>query len=145
VEETRVIFCVQCNKEVEARLTDGREIYPHRLDLDHLPFWKCDACGNYVGCHPANNSHVRRYDPLGNIPPAHIRQIRRKVHAVLDPMWKSVDRRAGMFGRSKLYAKLSDDLGYSFHTGSITTMEEAEKVLALLEKYKQEKLVEIAG
>lgn len=45
------IHCCGCGETVTARLTDGREIYPHRQDLSGLPFWKCDTCGNYVGCH----------------------------------------------------------------------------------------------
>ena len=46
----REILCCGCGGEkVQARLTHGSEIYPHRKDLYSLPFWKCDACGNFVG------------------------------------------------------------------------------------------------
>lgn len=45
------IFCNECGKDVECRLTNGSEIYPHRGDLKDLPFWIHDVCGNYVGCH----------------------------------------------------------------------------------------------
>jgi hypothetical protein len=30
---TRMLYCCGCQKDVPARLTDGREVYPHRLDL----------------------------------------------------------------------------------------------------------------
>jgi hypothetical protein len=46
--ETTVIHCSGCKGPVNARLTDGAEIYPHRQDLHRLPFWRCDSCGNYV-------------------------------------------------------------------------------------------------
>lgn len=36
-----LIFCCGCQKEVDALLTSGAEIYPHRCDLKDLPFWKC--------------------------------------------------------------------------------------------------------
>jgi hypothetical protein len=45
------IFCCECREKVNARLTEGEEIYPHREDLKDLPFWICDKCKNFVGCH----------------------------------------------------------------------------------------------
>ena len=45
------IYCCGCGKKVSPRLTSGKEVYPHRSDLIKLPFWKCDKCGNFVGCH----------------------------------------------------------------------------------------------
>jgi len=41
------IFCCGCGQDIDARLTDGAEIFPYRKDLYSLPFWKCDACGNF--------------------------------------------------------------------------------------------------
>jgi len=35
-DEARPIWCCTCQKDVQARLTDGREIYPHRHDLAAL-------------------------------------------------------------------------------------------------------------
>src|SRR5258708_25759364 len=71
------IWCVACNRLVEALLTDGRTIYPHRKDLQSLPFWKCLACGNYVGCHHKTNDPTR---PLGNIPSPELRELRKEIH-----------------------------------------------------------------
>lgn len=50
---TQKIFCCKCNKHIKARLTNGKEVYPYRSDLHKLPFWKCDQCKNFVGCHTA--------------------------------------------------------------------------------------------
>jgi hypothetical protein len=72
--EVRDIYCCGCESAVQARLTDGREIYPHRPDLADLPFWKCDGCGNHVGCHHKTNDRTR---PLGNIPTPEIRIARK--------------------------------------------------------------------
>ena len=38
-----LIYCCGCAQDVTARLTDGSEIYPHRLDLADIPFWVCDT------------------------------------------------------------------------------------------------------
>lgn len=81
----RAIYCCGCKADVGARLTDGREIYPHRADLAALPFWKCDACGNAVGCHHKTKERTR---PLGCIPTPELKTARSHIHRVLDPLWE---------------------------------------------------------
>lgn len=114
------IFCCGCNAQVDARLTNGAEVYPHRSDLHHLPFWKCDHCGNYVGCHHKTKDKTR---PLGNIPTPELRNARRHIHTILDPIW-----RGGTMDRAELYLKLSELLGYEYHTAQIASIEEARAV-----------------
>lgn len=116
-----MIYCCGCQKEVDARLTTGAEIYPHRSDLHSLPFWKCDGCGNHVGCHHKTKDRTR---PLGNIPTKELREARKHIHALLDPLWKD-----GNIKRGKLYAQIVEALGTKqFHTAEIRTIEEARKV-----------------
>ena len=114
------IYCCGCEKEVEPRLTDGSEIYPHRGDLKRLPFWKCDECRNFVGCHHKSRD---REKPLGCIPTKLIRKARSDIHKLIDPIWK-----IGKMSRSKLYKMLSNELGREYHTGDINSIEEARKV-----------------
>jgi hypothetical protein len=114
------IFCCGCFDSVKARLTDGREIYPHRKDLWSLPFWICDKCSNYVGCKHKTSVPT---DPLGNIPTKELRDARQHIHKILDPIWKS-----GKISRNKLYRTVSDRLGYEYHTAEIRTIEEARRV-----------------
>ena len=59
----RSIFCCGCQRKVDARLTNGEEMYPHRYDLANLPFWKCDVCQNFVGCHHKTKNRTK---PLGD-------------------------------------------------------------------------------
>lgn len=120
------LYCCGCLKEVQARLTDGREIYPHRPDLGKLPFWRCDACGNYVGCHHKSESPTH---PLGCIPTPELKDARREVHRLLDPLWKS-----GKYKRSVLYRRLAGAIGKTaYHTAEIRTLEEARLVCRILE------------
>ena len=119
---TRRIFCCCCERDIDARLTDGGEIYPHRADLQALPFWICDACRNYVGCH---HKTAKRTKPLGCIPSPEIKAARKKLHAIIDPMWRS-----GMIGRKDLYAAISRDIGWDYHTGNTRSMEEVNAVAA---------------
>lgn len=122
------LYCCGCEKEVGARLTDGSEIYPYRTDLHKLPFWKCDACGNYVGCHHKTNDRTR---PLGCIPTREIRAVRKHIHEILDPIWK-----CNRMKRTDLYKKISDKLGYKYHTSGIRSLEEARKVEQIIGEIK---------
>ena len=120
------IYCCGCESKVNARLTDGQEIYPHRTDLYHLPFWKCDECGNFVGCHHKTKN---RTQPLGCIPTKEIKEFRKIIHSIIDPLWK-----AGRISRSGLYKEISNELGWRYHTASIKSIEEAQQVLMIAEE-----------
>ena len=115
---SRLIYCCGCSSDVNARLTDGEEIYPHRRDLASLPFWKCDACGNFVGCH---HKTKQRTAPLGCIPTPEIKEARSHIHRILDPLWKS-----GRFKRRELYSIIANSLGIKeYHTAELRSVEQA--------------------
>lgn len=120
------IYCCGCDKHVSARLTDGKEIYPHRKDLYNIPFWKCDECKNFVGCH---HKTKQRTNPLGCIPTKEIRYVRSLVHGLLDPLWKE-----GKYSRKQLYAILDQKTGMKggYHTAKIRSTDEGMKVYELL-------------
>ncbi|QEL18754.1 zinc-finger-containing protein [Limnoglobus roseus] len=122
---SRILYCCGCTRDVQARLTDGREVYPHRADLFSLPFWKCDTCGNYVGCHHKTTDRTR---PLGNIPTKELKNARQHIHRILDPIWKE-----GKMPRGKVYATLAKELGLKeYHTAEIRTVDEARRVYAIV-------------
>lgn len=118
------IFCVDCKSDIEARLTDGSEIYPNRKDLYSLPFWKCDACNNYVGCHHKTNNSTK---PLGNIPTKELRNARQHIHKILDPLWNGECK-----SRGYIYRKIAEILSYQYHTAEIPSIEEARKVYRIV-------------
>jgi len=119
--KTRKIWCCCCQKEVTARLTNGKEVYSHRPDLADLPFWKCPNCGNFVGCH--HKSEVSDY-PLGVIPTPEIKKARREIHKILDPLWQNK-----RIKRGELYRRLAEHLGKEdYHTAEIRSIEEARDV-----------------
>lgn len=125
---TTKIFCAECQEKVDARLTDGREIYPHRADLAILPFWIHDVCGNYVGCHHKTD---RPTEPQGIISTAEIRQWRVIIHRELDPLWRN-----GKIKRRKIYALISRKTGHTYHTGNIRSVEEAREVYKIVRELK---------
>lgn len=115
-----IIYCHGCTSEVEARLTNGAEIYPHRPDLATLPFWKCDTCGNYVGCHHLTDDPTR---PKGNIATPEVRAWRLRLHQKIDPLWKHGGRKL----RQRVYALMSGELGYTYHSGDVGTQEQFDQ------------------
>lgn len=120
------VFCCNCNAEVEVRLTDGKEIYPHRPDLYRLPFWKHDRCGGFVGCHHKTKERTK---PLGCIPTEEIKNIRKAIHAILDPMWMKKQH-----SRKYIYQKLSNAIGREYHTAEIRSINEANAVISKLKE-----------
>lgn len=122
----RIIYCCACEQDVQAALTDGKEIYPHREDLYKLPFWVCHYCGNYVGCHYKTENKIK---PLGCIPTKQIKLLRKEIHALLDPLWNG-DKML----RKRLYKLLSGILGREYHTADIRTTREANQIIEFLKK-----------
>lgn len=115
-----MIYCCECKKDIDPRLTNGKEIYPKREDLHTLPFWKCDVCKNYVGCHHKTKTPTK---PLGCIPNKEIKKARMEIHKLIDPWWKS-----GRVDRRWLYSEMSMNLGYEYHTANIRDIEEARRI-----------------
>ena len=126
MSERRTIFCATCNKDIEARLTDGKEIYPQSPSFYHLPFWKCDICGNYVGCHHKTKNRTK---PLGCIPSEAVRNARKHIHKLLDSIWKE-----NKMARKEIYAAISEKLGWKYHTANIRTIDEAREVYRILQE-----------
>lgn len=89
-----------------ARLTSGKEIYPHRPDLHRNPIWVCDKCNGRVGCHPDS---VR---PLGKPATAETRDARSRLHDLrLDPIWKRAPEADRKACRKMAYAVLAHRMG----------------------------------
>lgn len=126
-----IIYCCGCQKEVEARLTSGAEIYPHREDLHKLPFWKCDTCKNHVGCHHKTKNPTR---PLGNLPTGEMRTARQYIHKLIDPLWQNHPEK--FRARGWIYRWLSTKIGKQYHTGDIRSMEEAREIYRLAQTIK---------
>lgn len=124
------LWCCECQTDVDARLTNGAECYPHRPDLASLPRWKCDGCGNHVGTHHKTNNPTR---PLGNIPSNEIKKARIAIHNLIDPAWKT-----GKVKRKAIYGHLTARIGRQYHTGEIRTIEEARAVYAAARDFLRE-------
>lgn len=119
-----IIYCCGCSTDVRARLTSGKEIYPLREDLHTLPFWVCNTCGNYVGCH---HKTKQRTTPLGCIPTAEIRGLRRLIHTRLDTLWES-----RKMDRSCVYDAISQRIGYPYHTADVRSAADARIILDVI-------------
>jgi zinc-finger-containing domain len=136
--ERRAIWCVGCGCEVQARLTNGAEIYAHRPDLRDVPRWKCDGCGNHVGCHWRSKSDPTK--PLGIIATPELKRARLLLHDLIDPLWKDK-----VITRPKLYARIGAAFGRPFHNGELRSLEEAREVYRIVQAIKAELLAARQG
>jgi hypothetical protein len=134
-------ICPACG--TAARLTDGREIYPHRPDLADKPIWACTICEDtYVGCHPGTET------PLGFPADAGLREARMLLHRNrIDPLWKGAPdcgayrpendaarKQIQRAARVRVYRFLANRMGLTeeaCHTGMFTVEQcrEAYRVL----------------
>lgn len=122
---TRSIYCCNCDIDVDARLTNGAEVYPHRPDLAGLPFWRCDTCRSFVGCHHRTTDRTR---PLGVIPSREIKRARSEIHRILDPIWKR-----GKMKRGEVYDEIASRLGIKeYHTAELRDIETARQTYQII-------------
>lgn len=100
------VTCDYCERP--ARLTTGREVYPHRPDLFSKRFYKCTPCGAWVGCHDGTHT------PLGRLANAELRKAKMEAHDAFDPFWRSEAKRQGLSrgkARRRAYKWLAEQLG----------------------------------
>lgn len=107
-------------------IASGREVYPHLPHLYKKSFWRCSGCRHHVGCHKGTTK------PLGCIPTPQIKEARRHIHELIDPLWKY-----GEIKRGKLYRMISNKLGYEYHTAEIRSIDEARKVYIIAREIKK--------
>jgi hypothetical protein len=118
------LYCCECERKIQPIFITGETVYPNRNDLYHLPFWQCTTCFNFVGCHHKTTNPT---NPLGSIPNKEIKEARKEIHKILDPLWKN-----GSFNRKKLYRIISDKIGWKYHTAQIKMIEEAREVYRII-------------
>ena len=96
--------------------------------------WLCDRfpeCRGSVGCHPDSR-------PLGTIADEATKEARKRVHAVIDPLWQ-VQTRGKQKARGSVYGYISEVTGIKpYHTGSLTE----EQCELVLEKVKEKPYVQ---
>lgn len=92
------VICDYCGEA--ARLTTGREVYPHRPDLHGKSFYVCTPCDARVGCHPGTTN------ALGRMANMELRLAKMAAHAAFDPLWKT-----GRMKRKAAYKRLAEVLG----------------------------------
>jgi len=110
------MICPYCKKE--ARWCENKEIYGKNYGKSYMCYY-CKPCDAYVGCHQNTRN------ALGIMANKELREWRRKVHAKIDPLWRSKE-----IGRKTLYSIISKELGKQYHTGE-ADIETCKKVLEL--------------
>ena len=99
--------------------------------------WICDQfpkCRGSVGTHPDGR-------PLGTIPDEETKHLRIKVHALIDPLWKSNRKKRGsVYGWLKRISNSSHEI----HLGE-SNKEDCLRLLELIRKYPYEEKWKLPG
>jgi len=114
-----VVNCSFCSKK--AVWVENKAVYGRNYGKSFM-CWLCKDCDAYVGCH----NNTRR--PLGTMADDQTRKWRQAVHRRIDPLWKSGD-----MSRKEVYKKISDGIGFQFHTGE-ADVETCKKVLEFMDR-----------
>ena len=68
------------------------------------------------------------------VPTPELMRARNHIHRILDPLWQG--KRPGT--RKRLYKRISEILGYEYHTANTLTINECRKVYGIIkDMYKQ--------
>lgn len=89
--------CLYCNGPV--RYTSNAEIYGRPYGNGKC--YKCDGCDAYVGVHTGTKI------PLGRMANRELRELKKKCHALFDPVWKLNKN----IKREHAYGRLANVLG----------------------------------
>lgn len=108
------VRCPYCQKLAE--WVENKVIYGKRYGKSYMIYW-CRECDAYVGCH--NNSKR----PLGTMADKALRAKRKKVHSVIDPLWKR-----GRYRRGEVYAILAKAFGEPVHVGE-SDMDRCDEII----------------
>ena len=112
------MICRYCGTQAE--WGENKRIYGRNYGKSYM-CWLCPNCGASVGCH----QNTKR--PLGIMANQELKELRMRIHRIIDPWWKS-----GKMKRRVVYKTLSRVLGRQYHTADLNE-EEAKRLLALRE------------
>ena len=119
--ETETAICPSCGKPAE--WIPNEQVYGRRYGKSYMCYY-CRECDYMVGTH--NNTRK----PLGTMVGKELRQLRRAVHAKIDPLWQTASRRQRKQMRGHVYARISKALGKTYHTGEADE-DTCRKILSL--------------
>lgn len=93
--------CHRCG--LDAEKVTGKTLYPHRKELHHKRFFRCDPCGAHVGVHESGENKGKPFGKLANFQE---RKHRIMAHHYFDKVWRN-----GHMGRHAAYSWLASSLG----------------------------------
>jgi hypothetical protein len=115
------------------------ENYPYRED--HGALWMCVDCQAWIGVFPRSSRHV----PLGRLANAHLRELKAKLHAMLEPLAQAKVRRDGCSifeARAKGLKWVAQQIGASWpEKSSIHSLdaEQCEGAIRVIERFDKER------
>lgn len=75
------MFCLSCQKEIDAEIITGADIYGSRFAFAHFLYARCPKCGNYGEC------AIKEEQPYRVIPDFRMRKAYNHIDGFLDLIW----------------------------------------------------------
>lgn len=134
MKTSRVVVCPYCGENAE--FVNGNRIYSTPGPWNRLWFWACFDCLAWVGCHKRNHQYGRKGDePFGILANEELRNAKRHVHRLLDPLWQQKG-----ISRKEAYRVLADAMGISkndCHVGMFDLERCREAYRALMKVHRE--------
>jgi hypothetical protein len=124
-------YPVTCHCGSPAHLRDNSLLYSGK-SFGNGKAYICDRfpeCRGSVGVHPNGK-------PLGNIPDEQTKVMRRKLHAIVDPLWQNQEYRSRKKARGSVYGYLRRILDMSAEECHIGNFD-SETCLRAMEKIRE--------
>jgi len=130
--------CNNCEADIEhLSVFSELEIYGKEYSDNPKSYWRCSKCSAHVSCHPDCIT------PAGVIADKRVRAFRKRVHGLLDPIWKYYVKEQGMQkkeARPKAYQWLADKMELNkkdCHIGCFDEKQCIEAINILNEAYQK--------
>ncbi|MBQ8465749.1 MAG: hypothetical protein IJ545_07060 [Alphaproteobacteria bacterium] len=129
------MFCVNCQKEVEAQIVTGADIYGPRVFCRDEPFAMCPHCGNY------GEYAINKEPPFSVIPTFELRKAYNHIDCHLSSLWERqimTKAEAENLMSVRLYGGL-----HPYRTHEIRTRDEAVKAYHLAKQLYKEFITDV--
>ncbi len=126
--------CDDCGNTARLVLA-GDSAYPYLED--HGPVWICASCQAWIGVRPRSRQHT----PLGRLANADLRDAKKRLHDVLEPLVVAKMRRDGVKpfeARGKAIKWLASELNFTLSTPSIhaLTLDQCEQAIRYVGEFQ---------
>lgn len=124
------VICPYCTKEAD--YVDSATYYSNGVSYGMM--YLCRPCDAYVSVHKGSNT------PMGTMANKTLRELRKKVHNIIDPIWQS-----GKLHRAQVYNRLSNHLGVDYYHTGLADERMCQRIISYANPKRRNNLYKLMG